>query len=691
MISLNSLQQALIKASGRSDIIVATFIIMAVVMLVIPLPTFVIDTLIAINVAASVVILLVTFYVKRAVDFSSLPPVILITTLFRLALSISTARLILRDGDAGHIIEALGNFVIGGNVAVGLVIFFIVAIAQFVVIAKGSERVAEVAARFSLDGMPGKQMSIDNDLRNGDIDQKQARNLRKLLEKESQLYGAMDGAMKFVKGDAIATMVIIAVNLIGGLAIGMMQRGMSFAEAGHAYSLLTIGDGLIAQIPALIICMAAGTTVTRVAATEDGDLGSDISSQTLRDPRVLSLAAALTFGLGMIPGFPTVIFLLLGSALAAGAFFMNRRKVREEASERATAEAQVAVVEDAPARSRHQVQIHMGSTLSQIVPVTQFHEHANMVRQDFYDDLGVQPPALEMPNTLASKPEQLRIDFAGVPVVEVDIPTEKLLLRDDQMHLDLLTVPYEEGADIAGLKKVVWVDKSYRDNLTEAGVGFLETYEVVGLCIAHMLRRYAASFLGIQETRDLLATMEGSYTDLVKEAQQTVPLQRIADILRRLVEEQVSIRHLRIILEALVESGGEKDVAVLTERVRMALRRQIGFRWANEARVIPALTLERRVEDILRADRPMPGGTTTAPTESSVRPIIEQIRKAMEESASSKPPVVLTTPEVRRQVRVVLTRNDLDLPVMSYQELASEFNIQTIAVIQAAADAQSAA
>jgi type III secretion protein V len=681
MIKLSSIQNTLIAASRRSDIVVAAFIMVAIVMMIIPLPTIMIDMMITLNVSTSVVILLVTFYVARPIDFSALPSVLLITTLFRLALSISTTRLILLHADAGDIIASLGNFVIGGNIAVGIVIFLIISIAQFIVIAKGAERVAEVAARFSLDGMPGKQMSIDNDLRNGDINQAQARSLRRLLEKESQLYGAMDGAMKFVKGDAIATLIIIVINMIGGLAIGMTQRGLSFADAGHTYTLLTIGEGLIAQIPALIICIAAGTIVTRVSSAEDTDLGTDISAQTLRDPRVLAISAVLVFALGFIPGFPTTIFFMLAALLGFGAFIVNRRMNRAEAESKA-AVSEVAVVEAKPERSRHQVQIYMGETLATTVTQGQFQEHANLVRQDFYDDLGIQPPAIEILGSTTIGDDQLRIDLAAVPVVAVDIPSDKFLLRDDLMHLDLLTVPYEEGPEFAGLVKTIWVNKSFRGELERAGIGFLDTHEIIGLCLAHMLRRYAANFIGIQETRDLLSTMEATYGELVKEAQQAVPLQKIADVLRRLVEEQVSIRHLRIILEALAESAGEKDVAVITERVRGAMKRQISFRWANSHRVIPAFTLERKVEDLLRTDRPTPGGSGQQ-AENSVRPIIEQIRAAMGNTAPDVKPVVLATPDARRNVRNVLARNDIDLAVLSYQELAPEFNIQTISTIEA--------
>src|ERR1700761_4152567 len=284
---LNAVMRALIVVSRRSDLVVAALVMIAVVMMIVPLPTALVDVLIAANIAASVLILLGAFYVPHPVDFTSLPSVVLLATLFRLAITITTSRLILLQADAGEIVTAFGNFVIASNITVGLVVFLIITIAQFVVITKGAERVAKVAARFNLDALPGKQMSIDSDLRSGDIDKAEALRLRRRLGQESQLYGAMDGAMKFVKGDAIASLIIIIVNLLGGLTVGSLQHGLPLGEAAETYSLLTVGDGLVAQIPALLLSVGAGTVVTRVAGKEQGDLGSEITGQMLRDPRVL--------------------------------------------------------------------------------------------------------------------------------------------------------------------------------------------------------------------------------------------------------------------------------------------------------------------------------------------------------------------------------------------------------------------
>lgn len=373
------LQRVLLALSRRSDLVLALIVIVAVLMMIIPLPPLAIDMLIAMNIAASVLITLVAFYVTRPVELSALPAIVLLATLFRLTLTISTTRLILLDADAGEVVATFGSFVIGGNVAVGLVIFLVITISQFVVITKGAERVAEVAARFSLDALPGKQMAIDNDLRNGDIEQDEARRRRRDLERESQLYGAMDGAMKFVKGDAIAGLVIVLVALIGGLAIGTVQRGMSFGDAAALYSVLTVGDGLVAQIPALLISVAAGMVVTRVASETQRDIGSEIGLQLLREPRALALAAVVVACLGFVPGFPTPVFLVLAAGLAAGAVLRSRRPSpgRESAPSDLSGLDAADIAQDppvaaAPARARYRVSVLLGAELERAIPADLF-------------------------------------------------------------------------------------------------------------------------------------------------------------------------------------------------------------------------------------------------------------------------------------------------------------------------------
>jgi type III secretion protein V len=697
MSPLDAARKLALAASQRSDVIVASFLLLAVVMMIIPLPTVLVDVLIGTNISISMLILVVAFYIAHPVQFSSLPPIILLATLFRLALTITTTRLILLDADAGRIIQTFGEFVISGSLVVGLVIFLIITIAQFVVITKGGERVAEVAARFTLDAMPGKQMSIDNDLRNGDIKQDEARGRRRQLERESQLYGAMDGAMKFVKGDAIASLIVVIVNLVGGLMIGMLQRGMSFSDAAQVYCLLTIGDGLVAQIPSLLISVGAGTVVTRVSSDQGSDLGSEISSQLFADPRALALASTILFGLGFIPGFPIAVFLTLSALLALGAFLLHRRASAAHAEQDAErshglAGAQDVGLSEQPGKgSRYRVTSWVGQDLAGSVPPAQFRLLVDRSRQDLYNDLGVDPPAVDLRVDPTSEPNTFRIDLEGVPVADGDIPTAHVLLNDDPVHLDLMSVPYVTGKPLLRQRQTIWVDEQHKPELQRAGIGFAEPAQALAECLSQTLRRYAAHFIGIQETRELLAGMEGQYSELVKEAVKVAPIQRISDILRRLVEENVPIRNLRSILEAIVEWGArEQDPVMLVEYVRSALARQICYRNAEMNRVISAIVLARSVEEAVRsAVRQTAVGTYLSMPDDAARVIIGQIRKELERGDREITPVVLATMDIRRHVRNLLARNDILLPVMSYQELAPEFTVQSLASINLALNKES--
>lgn len=686
---LGTLNRFARMASHRSDVIVASFMMLAIVMMVIPLPTLMVDVLIAINMAFSLLILVTAFYIGRPGDFSSLPPIILIATLFRLALSITTTRLILLHADAGDIVETFGRFVIGGQVVVGLVVFLIITAAQFIVITKGAERVAEVAARFTLDAMPGKQMAIDNDLRNGDIDQTVARARRGRLERESQLYGAMDGAMKFVKGDAITGIIIVFVNLIGGLLVGMLNRGMSFGDASHTYSLLTVGDGLIAQIPALLISIAAGTVVTRVASETESDLGTEIFRQLGSSDKALALAAVILLGAGFVPGFPTLIFFGLAALFGGSAFMIYRRRPKSTAVVATRPEPEMIEVEEGPVIEhttissgsiRHRVVAHVGANITETVWPERFRLETDLVRDALKADLGLEIPAVEMRPDPGLAPDRFRVDLEGVPITEGEIPKDSLLLNDDPMHLDLLQLPRRDGPALVSGQRTIWIGKEHADALAEAGIGFYDPAAALAKSLSHSLRRYAAHFIGIQETRELLTQMEGEYAELVKEASRVVPLNKLSDILRRLVEEDVPIGNLRAILEALVEWGGrETDTLLLTERVRIALARQICHRHAQLNRVLAAYVLSRAAEDSVRNAIKATGvGKMLALPEEASRAMLSQLRQDLEDSDERQGAVLLTSLDIRRVMRNYLLRNDIELPVISYQEIAPEYSVQSL-------------
>ncbi len=688
MSALNRLNNLARLAAQRTDVIIVAFMLMAIVMMIIPLPTYLVDALIGLNIALSILILIVAFYIGHSVEFSALPPLILLSTLFRLSLSITTTRLILLHGDAGHIVKAFGDFVIAGQVVVGMVVFLIITVAQFVVITKGAERVAEVAARFTLDAMPGKQMSIDNDLRNGDIDQPEARRRRSRLERESQMFGAMDGAMKFVKGDAIAGLVILAVNLLGGMLIGMIERDMPFGVAVHTYSLLTVGDGLIAQIPALLISVAAGTVVTRVNSDgEAGDLGSEIIKQLGASYRALGLTALIMIGVSLLPGFPTWVFLGLSLVFGGAAFMIYRRH------NRGTDEGEVLVEAPEPAVEVHaelddnlppdtRVVLTLGNGVSQSAPRQLLRQRVEALCHDLRTDLGVDMPVPGIYMEAKASPGSFRVSLEGVPVSEGELPINCLLLQDDPVHVQLLDITTVQADSPLNGRSAHWIERQHEDALRNAGIGFLLPDEVLRGVLERSLRRYAADFLGIQETRLLLERTEATYSELVKEALRLVPLQRVAETLRLLVSEGVSIRNQRALLEAMVEWGArETDAGRLAEHLRAALARQISHQYADRNRVIGALVLAPGLEDQLRGSlRRQEPQRDLIPEEVS-RALLAQLRQACEYTREVNSAVLLVHPELRRSLRRLVLRGELELAVLSFRELATEYNLQALVTI----------
>jgi type III secretion protein V len=691
---VDKLARALVYLSGRTDLVVAILMLVAIIMIIIPLPTWLVDGLIAVNIMLSMLVLLVVFYIEKPVEFSSFPSVILILTLFRLAITITTARLILLQADAGEIVTAFGTFVVGGDIAVGMVVFLIITIAQFVVITKGGERVAEVAARFTLDALPGKQMAIDNDMRSGDIDQAEAARLRKGLERESHLFGSMDGALKFVKGDAIASILVILVNLIGGMVVGSLKHGMTIGTAAETYSLLSVGDGLVAQIPSLFISVAAGTLVTRVSG--ETDLGTEVAGQLFFEPRALMLGSVLLAGMAFLPGFPTVAFLLLSAVLGVTGYFAGKRKAAREAARPvkrvagSTAQpSQPGSTAPEPARlagppaSDAAIVVWVSSELASAVPPEGFAELTTQARAELFNDLGIEVPSIALQVDATLEQDRFRIDLEGVPVTQGTVPPQGLLVDDDPAHLGLLEIPYRQELPLITYRPALWVERSHAETLSNAGVAFALPAQILARCLKQMLYRRAGSFVGIQETRKLLTNIQSNYADLVKEAEKIAPLQKLAEILRRLVDENVPVRNMRAILEAVVEWGQrEQNVVLLVEYVRVALGRQICFRCADRDRVIAAYMLERSVEDLLRSgQRQTAAGTYMNLTEEVTQPLTNEIARAMAEAAPDANPVVLASMDVRRVIRHLLTRSNIYVPVMSYQELAPEFNVQPLGAL----------
>ena len=692
------IQVFLQKVVKRNELVLATLIVCIIFMMILPLPTWLIDALIASNMCLSAILLMVAMYLPTPLAFSSFPSVLLVTTLFRLAIGIATTRLILLNGDAGHIIYTFGNFVVGGNLVVGLVVFLILTIVQFVVITKGSERVAEVAARFSLDAMPGKQMSIDGDLRAGTIDMNEARRRRDIVAKESQLYGAMDGAMKFVKGDAIAGLIIVAVNLLGGVLIGVMMKGMTASESVKIYSILTIGDGLIAQIPALFVSICAGMIVTRVTGADGGpsNVGSDIGAQLLAQPKAFLIGSVVMLGFAAIPGMPTVTFLLLSAVtgIVGYTFFKGERKVIDPKTGKVSSVPAIAAGDKDEAQKASDADT-FGPTVPLLVDMhpalekafsTEFlNQELARVRRALFEDLGIIFPGITLRFNQTMTDETYVIMVSEIPVSQGRLRPRHLFVKEAPENLQALSIPFESGeAFLPGLQ-TLWTGIELKGPLSNAGIPFLEPNSLLSYHIALVLKKHAAEFIGIQETRALLTDMENRFPELAKEVQRVMPIHKIAEIMQRLVGEGVSIRNLRAVMEALIEWGQkEKDSVMLTEYVRIALKRHISFRHSAGKNLLPAYLLAPAVEDTVRgAVRQTSGGSYLALDPGTSRQLLENIKSTVGDlSRSIQKPVLLTSMDIRRYLRKMIEQDLYELPVLSYQELTPEVNIQPLARVE---------
>lgn len=691
--------RALRTIGGSSDVVLAILVISIFLMLIFPVSPHVIDVLISLNLAVSISILLVALYIQKAVHLTIFPSLLLITTLYRLGVNISSTRQILLHHNAGHIIQAFGHFVVGGNYIVGGVIFLIITIVQFIVVTKGAERVAEVAARFTLDAMPGKQMSIDADLRSGIIDQQQARELRLGLAKESQLYGAMDGAMKFVKGDVIAGIVIAVINIIGGLIIGVTMHHMTAGQAAKVYTLLSIGDGLVTQIPSLMIAITAGIVTTRVSSDrKDANLGREISEQLLKQPKALLIAGGVVFLMAFIPGFPAWPFLILAGLIGtAGYFFFNNAK-----RVAARAAAGISPTEtDVPGHTvaggtgedyalTLPVVLEVGSSISLLIRkdkqgTTFIDQMIPKMRHALYQDLGVRFPGVHVRTDSPSlEADEYAIHLNEVPIVRGKIILKHLLTNETEETLKRYNIPFLSSKGTLGMP-ALWVDEKYQEVLQRAGIRCWTGLEVILLHLSKFYRQYAGEFIGIQEVRSILEFIERSFPDLTKEVTRLVPLQKLTEIFRRLVQEQISIKDARTVLEALSEwAQTEKDTVLLTEYVRSSLKRYISYKYSLGQSVLSAYLLDPEIEDMIRAAiKQTSAGSYLALDPDAVQMILHAIRNTIKPTPpGGQPPVLITVMEVRRFTRKLIEGDFPELPVISYQEIVPEIRVQPLGRVQ---------
>lgn len=683
-----------------SDIALAAFVIIIIGMIIFPVPPLVIDAMIAVNMGAAICLLMVALYIQKAVHLSIFPSILLITTLFRLGIEIAATRQILLKANAGHIIYSFGEFVVGGDFIVGGVLFLIITIVQFIVVTKGAERVAEVAARFTLDAMPGKQMSIDADLRSGTIDSNKAREMRSALQKESQLYGAMDGAMKFVKGDVIAGIIIVIINVVGGLIIGMVMHDMSAMEAAKLYSLLSIGEGLVTQISSLMIALTAGIVTTRVSGDKkDTNLGKDITTQIFSHSRGLLLAAFVTLGMSLIQGFRIflVLTLIFGWIGIKNLIKERKKRGRSESDLMGTGE----LATDVEGHSVIQggldsyaltlpIILEAGKNLSNLIRkekggTTFIEGMIPKMRHALYQDLGIRFPGVHVRSASPSlDPNEYAIFLNEVPTARGRIIEGSILTNATEEVLGRYNLPYTASKNAIGGASL-WVDKQYTEVLKKGGIKYWNPLDVMVLHLSHFYKTHASEFMGIQEVRAILEFIEKSFPDLVKEVTRLVPLQKLTDIFRRLSQEQISIKDLRTILEALSEwAQTEKDTVILTEYVRGALKRYISYKYSLGQSVLSVYLLDPEIEDMVRgAIKQTSAGSYLALDPDSVQLILHAMRTIIVPTPpEGQPPVLITGMDVRRFTRKLIEGDFPDLPVLSYQEIVPEVRIQPLGRVQ---------
>lgn len=606
-----------------ADLLLVGVVVAVVMLMIVPMPPLALDMLIATNITFGILMLLASMYVTKALDFSTFPTVLLLATLFRLAISISTTRMILTHADGGTIVRQFGEMVAGGNLVVGLVVFLIITVVQFIVISKGAERVAEVAARFSLDAMPGKQLSIDSDLRSGLLSKDEAREKRRTLELESKLHGSLDGAMKFVKGDAIASIVIVLVNLLGGLAVGIFYHGMSAGEAATTFSILTIGDGLVAQVPALFSAMAAGLLVTRTTDEErERDLGPAIARQLSGKPHVMIAAGALAMLMGMVPGFPTLVFLALALGLIGGGAFSHPTS---------------------------------GAWLRERLGL------AAPAPSDVPGEALIGPRALPVV-------DPLRLTVGIAP----DSPAFAALA--DRVQVATAALQARSGVAIPALRIVAdpslpaagWA-LSAQDAPLGAGVVEGDPIPAIATQAELLIERNLMLFLGIQEVTDQLNLLGETHPEVVKEAVRAVPTGRIAEVLRLLVEERVPLRNFRDAIEAIGDAGQyEREAVAMAERVRIAMRRHLIAPLCIDGR-LRVLIVGAALEDVIRQTlTPIDGQMRLAISPVQMRALNALLGGQVRESGAR---AVLTAQDLRRPLRLLIAGDLYDVPVISFNEL----------------------
>ena len=672
-----------------SDVLIAVAIVTIVIMMIIPLPTVLLDVLICLNITIALLVVMSAIYNVEALDLSVFPSLLLITTLFRLALNISSTRLILLNANAGEVITAFGNFVVGGNAVVGFIVFVILVIVNFIVITKGSERVAEVSARFTLDAMPGKQMAIDADLNQGAITDAEAKRRREKVQRESDFFGAMDGASKFVKGDAIAAIVIMMINIGGGFVIGMLQRDMDAAQALQTYTLLTVGEGLVAQIPALLISTATGIIVTRSAA--EGNLGGDLVKQLFRNARIFMILTGVLLFLAIMPGLPGIPFFTLAVLCGFIAWNLHRGQAVEQEVQQVEQKAKAKKEATTPENIVSLLQVdpmelEIGYTLIPLVDTGQggdLLDRIVMIRRQCALELGLVVPTIRIRDNIQIKPNAYIIKLKGVEIARGELMLDHYLAMNSGTVFE--EVPGIETTEPAFGLPALWISENEREQAELNGYTVVDAVSVLATHLTEIIKEHAAEILGRQETQNLLDNLQKTNAALVEEVvPNLLTVGEVEKVLANLLSERISIRDMSTILEVLADyAPATKDTDVLTEYVRHAMARQITQQNVQNG-VLPCITLDPAIENkIAGSVQRTEHGSYVSLDPDTMQKLLtalqEQLHKLTDQGYQ---PIVLTSPTVRPYFRNLVERSIAGLIVLSHAEIEQNVEIQILGVVK---------
>jgi len=693
LVGKNELTGKLGFLTDKADISMGIAVVCIIVVMVMPIPPMIMDFFLTLSITISLLIMLIGMYILHPLELSAFPSILLLATIFRLSLNVASTRLILLHGNegtaaAGKVIHAFGNFVVGGNYVVGVIVFLILVVINFVVITKGAGRIAEVAARFTLDAMPGKQMSIDADLNAGLITEAEANERRAIISQEAEYYGAMDGANKFVRGDAVAGIVITLINIVGGLAIGVLQNRMSFSEAAQNYTLLTVGDGLVTQIPALIVSTAAGIVVSR--AGSKGSLGGEINLQVLQQPKAIAVASAVLFGFGLVPGMPAVPFFIFSGLTGALAYTIFRMKNEEPVEEKEVEEEKEEIQPYESVRSLPPVDIlalEIGYGLIDLVDASsggELLDQIRSIRQQFAKDIGVIIPSVHIQDNMHLKPGEYTISLKGNIVAKGEVmPGYYLAMKPGDNDDKLEGIPTQEPT--YGMP-AYWVKENMRETAMSGGYTVVDIATVIITHLSDVVRRQAHELIGRQEAQQMLDKLAESHPKAVEElVPNLLSLGSVVRVMQNLLKEQVPVRDLLTIVEALADWAPlTKDLETLTEYVRQSMARTITNLYTTPEGDLPLITLDQNIEKVMSESiQPSEYGSFLAIDPGIAQKIMNALAARAEQMVQmNNQPIVLCSARIRSQFKKLTERFISDLVVLSYDELLRDAKIKSVGTVE---------